>query len=56
MKVAMLAPPWIPIPPPGYGGIEQVIALLAAELIRRGNEVTSTERSHPNVDPLLKGG
>jgi hypothetical protein len=38
MKVAMLAPPWIPIPPPGYGGIEQVIALLAAELIRRGNE------------------
>src|SRR5215212_12210194 len=40
MKVAMLAPPWIPIPPPGYGGIEQVIALLAAELTKRGNEVT----------------
>ena len=40
MKVAMLAPPWIPVPPPGYGGIEQVIALLAAELTERGNEVT----------------
>jgi glycosyltransferase involved in cell wall biosynthesis len=40
MKVAMLAPPWIPIPPPGYGGIEQVIALLAAELTERGNAVT----------------
>ena len=24
MKIAMLAPPWIEIPPPGYGGIEQV--------------------------------
>jgi glycosyltransferase involved in cell wall biosynthesis len=40
MKVAMLAPPWIEIPPPGYGGIEQVVALLAAELTERGNEVT----------------
>ena len=27
--LALLAPPWIPIPPPAYGGIEQVVALLA---------------------------
>src|SRR5215211_1410548 len=40
MRVAMLAPPWIQVPPPGYGGIEHVIALLAAELTERGNEVT----------------
>jgi glycosyltransferase involved in cell wall biosynthesis len=40
MRVAMLAPPWIAVPPPGYGGIEQVIALLAAELTERGNNVT----------------
>jgi glycosyltransferase involved in cell wall biosynthesis len=40
MKVAILAPPWIPVPPRGYGGIEQVLALLAAELTARGNEVT----------------
>jgi glycosyltransferase involved in cell wall biosynthesis len=40
MRVAMLAPPWIPVPPPGYGGIEQVIALLAAELTERGTSVT----------------
>jgi glycosyltransferase involved in cell wall biosynthesis len=40
MRVAILAPPWIPVPPPGYGGIEQVIALLAAELTERGNSVT----------------
>jgi glycosyltransferase involved in cell wall biosynthesis len=36
----MLAPPWIPVPPPGYGGIEQVVELLSAELVRRGHEVT----------------
>jgi glycosyltransferase involved in cell wall biosynthesis len=36
----MLAPPWIPVPPPGYGGIEQVIALLVAELTERGSDVT----------------
>jgi glycosyltransferase involved in cell wall biosynthesis len=36
----MLAPPWIPVPPPGYGGIEQVVGLLAAELTERGHSVT----------------
>jgi glycosyltransferase involved in cell wall biosynthesis len=40
MRVAMLAPPWLPVPPPAYGGIEQVVALLAAELTERGNDVT----------------
>ncbi len=40
MRVAILAPPWIPVPPPGYGGIEQVLGLLATELTERGNDVT----------------
>jgi glycosyltransferase involved in cell wall biosynthesis len=40
MKIALLAPPWIPIPPPGYGGIEQVLELLSAALVERGHEVT----------------
>ena len=40
MRVAILAPPWIPVPPPGYGGIEQVVALLTEELTSRGNDVT----------------
>src|SRR5215216_6543751 len=39
MRLAMLAPPWIPVPPPGYGGIEQVIGLLTGELTERGNTV-----------------
>ena len=36
----MLAPPWIPVPPPGYGGIEAVVALLCDELVARGHDVT----------------
>jgi glycosyltransferase involved in cell wall biosynthesis len=36
----MLAPPWITVPPPGYGGIEAVVGLLTDELVRRGHEVT----------------
>jgi glycosyltransferase involved in cell wall biosynthesis len=40
LRIAMLAPPWIPIPPPAYGGVEQVIDLLSAELTRRGHQVT----------------
>ncbi|HEY7454108.1 MAG TPA: glycosyltransferase family 4 protein [Thermoleophilaceae bacterium] len=57
MRVAMLAPPWIPVPPPAYGGIEQVIALLAAELTERGHEITlfaapGTESEADVLSPL----
>jgi glycosyltransferase involved in cell wall biosynthesis len=40
LRVAVLAPPWIPVPPPGYGGIEAVLDLLCAALVRRGHDVT----------------
>lgn len=40
MKIAMLAPPWIKIPPAGYGGIEWVVHYLTDELVERGHEVT----------------
>lgn len=36
----MLAPPWIPVPPPAYGGIEAVVALLCEALVERGVNVT----------------
>jgi glycosyltransferase involved in cell wall biosynthesis len=39
LRVAVLAPPWIAVPPPGYGGIEAVVALLCDELVARGHEV-----------------
>ena len=40
MKIGMLAPPWIKIPPAGYGGIEWVVHYLADELAARGHDVT----------------
>jgi glycosyltransferase involved in cell wall biosynthesis len=40
LRVAVLAPPWIPVPPSAYGGIEAVVALLSDELTRRGHDVT----------------
>src|SRR5665213_3112535 len=40
MRIAMLAPPWIPIPAPAYGGIEEVIELLCEALVARGHQVT----------------
>lgn len=40
MKIAQIAPPWIAVPPPGYGGIEWVVSLLADGLAERGHDVT----------------
>ena len=40
LRVALVAPPWLPVPPPGYGGIEYVIAELSDGLVARGHEVT----------------
>jgi glycosyltransferase involved in cell wall biosynthesis len=40
LRVALVAPPWLPVPPGGYGGIELVVYLLARELQARGHQVT----------------
>ncbi|MEX2274771.1 MAG: glycosyltransferase family 4 protein [Actinomycetota bacterium] len=40
MKIAQIAPPWLPVPPRGYGGIEWVVSLLSDGLVERGHEVT----------------
>ncbi|MBL7155975.1 MAG: glycosyltransferase family 4 protein [Candidatus Omnitrophica bacterium] len=39
MKIAIIAPPWIPIPPPKYGGIELVVYNLVEGLVELGEEV-----------------
>jgi glycosyltransferase involved in cell wall biosynthesis len=57
LRIAMLAPPWIPIPPPGYGGIEYVVALLCDALVEHGHDVelfcAPGSRSRAAVRPLL---
>ena len=55
MRIAILAPPWFPIPPPRYGGIEWVVALLADGLVDAGHDVTlfatAEARTRANLVP-----
>lgn len=57
LRIAMLAPPWISVPPPGYGGVESVVDALTEALVRRGHAVTlfcaPGSRSSAEVVPLL---
>src|SRR5262245_55489838 len=46
MKVVLIAPPWLPIPPPSYGGTEAVIDRLARGLHASGHDVTLI--AHPD--------
>lgn len=39
MKIGLIAPPWLSVPPLGYGGTEMVIDLLARGLHARGHDV-----------------
>jgi len=39
LKVAMIATPWIKLPPHGYGGIELVVSGLVRELVKMGVQV-----------------
>ncbi len=39
MKIAILAPPYLPIPPPRYGGTERIVSLLTEGLVKRGHDV-----------------
>jgi len=40
LRIAMLAPPWLSVPPRGYGGVESVVSALTEALVRRGHAVT----------------
>src|SRR6266508_3965782 len=40
LRVAMVAPPWFPIPPNGYGGIEAMVHWLVEGLVAEGHQVT----------------
>jgi glycosyltransferase involved in cell wall biosynthesis len=40
LRIALVAPPWYPVPPRGYGGVERVVHLLARGLQQLGHNVT----------------
>lgn len=39
MRIAIVAPPWLPVPPPAYGGTENVLDALARGLSSAGHDV-----------------
>src|SRR4051794_30266325 len=39
MRVGLLSPPWVPVPPPAYGGLEAVVDRLARGLVHAGHQV-----------------
>jgi glycosyltransferase involved in cell wall biosynthesis len=45
VRIALVADPYIPVPPVLYGGIERIIGFLVSGLRRRGHEVTLV--AHP---------
>jgi glycosyltransferase involved in cell wall biosynthesis len=40
LRIAMVSPPMLPVPPPTYAGTERVVSALADELRSRGHDVT----------------
>jgi len=40
LRIGIVAPPFLPIPPPGYGGIERVVSVLVESLVEHGHDVT----------------
>jgi glycosyltransferase involved in cell wall biosynthesis len=40
VRIAQVSPPWVAVPPKGYGGIEWIVSLLADGLVDRGHDVT----------------
>ena len=46
-RIVMLAPSWIPVQPPGYGGIESVVALLCDALVARGRGIPKPAEERP---------
>jgi len=51
MRIAIIADPFIPIPPVGYGGIERIIHLLLQYLVKQGHDIVLV--AHKNSDVVV---
>ncbi|MFN0091487.1 MAG: glycosyltransferase family 4 protein [Acidimicrobiales bacterium] len=54
MRVGLIAPPWLPVPPPAYGGSEVVIDLLARGLQDAGHDVVLFAHAASTCDVTLR--
>ncbi len=57
MRIGLIAPPWLPVPPVGYGGTEVVVDGLARGLAAAGHDVLLAASGDstcpvPTVSPL----
>lgn len=50
LRIALLAPPFVPVPPPRYGGTERIVGVLAHGLHARGHRVTLFAAGDSNVE------
>jgi glycosyltransferase involved in cell wall biosynthesis len=48
LRIAIVAPPWFPIPPGGYGGIESMVHTLVEGLAGRGHEIILVGAGKPH--------
>ena len=56
MRIGLIAPPWVPVPPLGYGGTEEVVDLLARGLQAAGHDVLLAAASDSTCPvPLVPG-
>jgi glycosyltransferase involved in cell wall biosynthesis len=66
MRIGIIAPPWVPVPPPAYGGTESVVDCLARGLrdaghdvllVTTGDSTCPVERTHllPEADGMRIG-
>ena len=49
LRIAMVAPPWLTVPPDGYGGVETMLHSLVVELVRLGHDVEIFSVGDSNV-------
>ena len=56
LRIAMIAPLSLPVPPPLYGGTERVVHTLTEELVRRGHDVTLFASGGSRTSARLRQG
>ena len=56
MRIAVVGPPWVPVPPPAYGGTETVLAGLLRGLARAGYDVAYAGHPDSTVEVTSLGG
>jgi glycosyltransferase involved in cell wall biosynthesis len=56
MRIGLIAPPWVPVPPPAYGGTESVVDRLARGLVRSGHEVLLAAAANSSCPVPRVGG